>query len=200
MSYWTYINGIIKVDVPGRTQPEIEYILKTIIEHLPVVTGSEEDMEVYINKVNGYDGSSSTDEYQMVTNNLTNEYGQKDRNGWLNTQNKYLITINASLRDRKFKQTFKEFIKWLCRLSKRITVESILVKIKGYDKSYVINEDNYSAFTKMEEMPSWCNNSTEPCWWEHLMWKRYNDWSLPINHVVKYYECEEADNEWEKIN
>lgn len=49
-------------------------------------------------------------------------------------------------------------------------------------------------------MPSWCNNSTEPCWWEHLMWKRYNDWSLPINHVVKYYECEEADNEWEKIN
>ena len=200
MSYWTYINGIIKVDVPGRTQPEIEYILKTIIEHLPVVTGSEEDMEVYINKVNGYDGSSSTDEYQMVTNNLTNEYGQKDRNGWLNTQNKYLITINASLRDRKFKQTFKEFIKWLCRLSKRITVESILVKIQGYDKSYVINEGYDSAFTKMEEMPSWCNNATEPCWWEHLMWKRYNDWSLPINHVVKYYECEEADNEWEKIN
>ena len=200
MSYWTYINGIIKVDVPGRTQPEIEYILKTIIEHLPVVTGSEEDMEVYINKVNGYDGSSSTDEYQMETNNLTNKYGKKDRNGWLNTQNKYLITINASLRDREFEQTFKEFIKWLCRLSKRITVKSILVKIQGYDKSYVINEDNYSAFTKMEEMPSWCNNSTEPCWWEHLMWKRYNDWSLPINHVVKYYECEEADNEWEKIN
>lgn len=30
MSNWTYIRGTIEVDVPGRTQPEIEYILKTV--------------------------------------------------------------------------------------------------------------------------------------------------------------------------
>ena len=200
MSYWTYINGTINVDVPGRTQPEIEYILKTILDHLPIVSGSERNMEVYINKRYGDNSSCSNDEYGMETNNLTDSYGNKSQQGWLRTQSTYIITVNASLRDRKFEQTFREFIKWLCRLSKRITVDSVLVKIKGNGKSYVINEDFFSSFYKMEELPSWCNKSGEPSWWEHLMWDRFEDWPLPINHVVKYYECEEADREFKKRN
>jgi len=207
MSCWTYISGIIEVDVPGRTQPEIEYILKTIIDHLPIVTGSERNMEIYLNKINGDNSSSSCDEYEMETNNLTDWYGHKTNKGWLRTQSEYLITVNASLRDRMFSQTLKEFMKWLCRLSKRISVQSVLVKIKGYDehcdnkREYIINEEGYkNPYDEMYEMPSWCNKSGEPSWWEHLMWKRFNDWPLPINHIVKYYQCEEADKEFEKIN
>ena len=49
MSNWTYVSGTIKVDVMGRTQEEAEYILKTVIRHLPIVTGSETDMKIYIN-------------------------------------------------------------------------------------------------------------------------------------------------------
>lgn len=207
MSCWTYITGTINVDVPGRTQPEIEYILKTIMDHLPVVTGSERDMEVYLNRVEGDNCSSSHDEYEMWTNNLTDGYGDKNRKGgWLRTQSQYLITVNASLRDRMFEQTFREFMKWLCRLSKRINIDSIFVKIKGCDNSdndreYIINEEGYkSPYDKMYEMPSWSSKTGEPCWWEHLMWKRFDDCPLPINHVVKYYDCEEADKEFEKIN
>ena len=204
MSCWTYITGTINVDVPGRTQPEIEYILKTIMDHLPVVTGSERDMEVYLNRVEGDNGSSSHDEYEMWTNNLTDGYGDKNRKGgWLRTQSQYLITVNASLRDRMFEQTFREFTRWLCRLSKRLRVESVVVKIKGYDRSYndkeyIINESYDSPFDEMYEIPSWGNKTGEPCWWEHLMWKRFDNWPLPINHVVKYYDCEEADREFEK--
>lgn len=198
MSYWTYIDGTIQVDVPGRTQPEIEYILKTILDHLPIVTGSERNMEVYINQRDGDNSSCSHDEYGMETNNLTDSYGNKSQRGWLRTQSAYIITVNGSLRDREFEQTFREFVKWLCRLSKRIEVDSVFVKIKGCGKSYVINEDVFSPFYKMEEPPSWSglNKNREPSWWEHLMWDRYDDWSLPINHVVKYYECEEADKEF----
>jgi hypothetical protein len=201
MSYWTYINGNIKVDVPGRTQPEIEYILKSIIDHLPIVTGSEHDMDIYLNKVNGINCSSSHDEYEMRTNNLTDIYGNRNRNGSLNTQSEYLITVDASLRDRMFEETFKEFMKWLCRLSKRISVDSILVKIEGYDelgnkREYIINEGYESPYDDMYEYPSWSNKTGEPCWWEHLTWDRYNNWPLPINHVVKYFECEEADKEF----
>lgn len=57
MSSWTYVRGSITVDVPGRTQPEIEYILKTVIDHLPLVTGSEENMFVNIMKCNGSNSS-----------------------------------------------------------------------------------------------------------------------------------------------
>ena len=53
MSLWTYIHGSIYVDVPGRSQPEMQYIVSTILEHLPRVTGSEGDMEVYLQQREG---------------------------------------------------------------------------------------------------------------------------------------------------
>lgn len=48
MSSWTYINGTITVRPMGRTQPEKRYILETVLNHLPRVTGSEGDMNIYI--------------------------------------------------------------------------------------------------------------------------------------------------------
>ena len=48
MSFWTYVHGTIEVTPMGRTQAEKTYILNTVLEHLPHVTGSEEDMNVYV--------------------------------------------------------------------------------------------------------------------------------------------------------
>ena len=48
MSYWTYLTGTVTVRPMGRTQAEKRYILDTVLEHLPLVTGSERDMNVYI--------------------------------------------------------------------------------------------------------------------------------------------------------
>ena len=69
MSYWTYINGTITVRPMGRTQPEKRYILETVLNHLPRVTGSEGDMNTYIIQKNGYNSSCSCDEFGEVTNN-----------------------------------------------------------------------------------------------------------------------------------
>mgnify|MGYP007038472573 CR=1 FL=1 len=41
MSCWTEIRGTIKVEPFGRTQEEMEFILKTVLNHLPLVRGSE---------------------------------------------------------------------------------------------------------------------------------------------------------------
>ena len=46
MSSWTYINGTVTVCPMGRTQPEKRYILETVLNHLPRVTGSGGDMDV----------------------------------------------------------------------------------------------------------------------------------------------------------
>lgn len=139
MSSWTYISGTIEVSPYGKTQHEKEYTLKTTLDHLPVVTGSERDMEVDILPLRGYDEMSSCDEFGEVTNNLRDKHGRRNRKrGWMYTQSKYILVINSSLRDRDFFQTYKEFIKWICRLAKRIQVESVLIKIKWYDKSIII--------------------------------------------------------------
>lgn len=85
MSWWTYINGIIKVSPLGRTQAEKTYILQTVLDHLPLVTGSEGDMEVYVNEGKyGRSSSCSRDEFGMATNNLRDRYGYRNqREGWL---------------------------------------------------------------------------------------------------------------------
>lgn len=207
MSYWTYISGTIRVSPPGRTQAEKRYILDTILAHLPNVTGSERDMYITVMEAHGCESSSSHDEFQMLTDNLVDRYGQRNRkDGWLRCNEDYLLILEGKLRDREFEQTYKEFVKWLCRLCKRIDVEDILVQIKGHNHSEIITNSylihpkhSYNTrFGQMYENPSWCNDTGEPAWWEYLMWDRYGDSSLPLQHVVKYYNCPDADAEWNK--
>lgn len=201
MSWWTHIRGSIQVSVPGRTQAECRYILDTVLEHLPLVTGSEGDMKVHVVQRHGYNCSSSCDEFGMRTNNLKDDYGDHTRRmGWLHKQDQYILTIEADLRDRMFLETKKEFMKWICRLAKRVYVEDVLVRVwgDGY-KQFVLNDRR--KFYKMNEPPSWSSGKDatgEPCWWEYLFWERYPSSDLPLMHVRKYYIDEKVDQEIER--
>lgn len=157
MSIWSYISGVIEVEPFGRTQAEKTYILNTVLDHLPVVTGSEDDMNVYVIQKNGTNCSSSCDEFGCSTNNLVNCYGSKDRKyGWLETQSEYLLIVDASLRDRYYEETFKSFNKWLNRLAKRISVNKVLVSIRDYSHEYLIN-DNSNYGEMYEHTDNWCD-------------------------------------------
>lgn len=207
MSDWTYINGTITVEPLGRTQAEKRYILETVLNHLPCVTGSEGDMNVYIIQKNGWNSSSSHDEFGERTNNLVDRYGNKsfDR-GRMKVQNEYILVVNAALRDREFVQTYREFVKWLVRLCKRVMCEDVLVEIKGYDKSTVIKDRNIQSkayswkriFYGLFEYPSWCEGIEEPNWTEYLMWDRAKDSDYPMKLAYKYFNDEENDKEVER--
>lgn len=207
MSTWTYINGTVTVHLMGRTQAEKRYILESVLDHLPLVTGSERNMNVYIIQKNGYNSSSSCDEFGEMTNNLTDIYGCKNRdNGWLNVQDEYILVLDASLRDREFEETYKEFMKWLVRLGKRIRIEDILVKINGYEKSTIIEDRNIqnkrhsykSVFGELFEKPSWCNNTGEPNWTEFMMWSKAKNSSYPMLLAYKYFNDDDNDKEVER--
>lgn len=207
MSYWTYINGTVTVSPMGRTQAEKRYILDTVLDHLPRVTGSEGDMDVYVIQKNGYNSSSSCDEFGDRTNNLKDRYGNKsyDR-GWLQTQDEYILVVNAALRDREFEQTYKEFIKWFIRLCKRVDYRNILVEIKGYGKSTIIKNRNIqrkkysyrSVFNELFESPSWNNDTGEVNWTEFMMWDRARDSGYPMTLAYKYFNDKENDEEVER--
>lgn len=192
MSSWTYIRGTIHVRPFGRTQAEKTYILQTVIDHLPRVTGSEGDMDVYTIKKNGTSSSCSVDEFGMTTNLLTDRYGDRSRDGWLRTQDEYILVVDASLRDRCFDETFKEFQNWLCRLAKRIEVFDVFVEIKSCERSCIIQDKNL-AYLKMFESPSWCNDNGDPNWCEYLMWKPMDSSWFPRVLGYKYYN--DADND-----
>lgn len=178
MSNWSYINGVITVEPLGRTQPEKRYILDTVLDHLPRVSGSEGDMDVYVNQKKGYNSSCSADEFGYVTNNLVDSYGDKTRKGgWLRTQDTYLVVVNASLRDMEFNETLKAFNHWMCRFAKRIDIRDVLVEIKGDGRNAMIKNTN-GAYSEMFEYPSWSNwgrkKRTEN-WCEYLMWMNENN-------------------------
>lgn len=204
MSYWTHVNGNIIVDVFGRTQEESEYILKTVLKHLPVVTGSESDMDVFIQRQSGTSMSSSQDEYGMTTNNLVDDYGDRSRNrGWLNVQTKYILTVQGDLRDRVFDDTFKEFMNWICRLSKRVSVESVLVRIEAEYNNKTITLDYYgydkNPFIQMEECDAWEDDNHIPSWTEHLLWRPHKGYTMPLSLLYKYYPDDpEFRKEWLK--
>lgn len=169
MSYWTYVNGIITVCPLGRTQHEKRCILETVLDHLPVVAGSEGNLNVYVNQKRGYNGFSSCDEFGEHTNNLVDKNGNRSYySGWLRTQSDYILVVEGSLRDRMFDRTYKEFQNWLCRLAKRVKVLDILVRIDGYDTSEIIVNKNY-VYSNMFEAPSWTNPQSKN-WCEYLMW------------------------------
>lgn len=209
MSIWTSLHGTVTVHPMGRTQAEKRYILDTVLEHLPVVSGSERDMNVYVIQKNGYDSFSSCDEFGERTNNLVNSYGDRSRKtGLLQTQGEYILVVDGALRDREFEQTYREFMKWLCRLAKRVDVEDVLVEVKGYDKSTLIRNTNiqnkkyswHTVFGEMFEDPSWCNDDElgEPNWCEFMMWDRAKNSEYPMLLGYKYFADKENDEEVER--
>lgn len=161
MSFWTYVQGMMIVEPMGRTQPEKEYILKTVLSHLPEVSGSEGPMQIYINQVQGFDSSSNHDEFFNKSNLGEGRYGRMFRR-----QDEYILTLNGYLRDRQFSETYKEFMKWLHRFSKRVMVKDCIVRITDFEKDKVItNENDY--FGNLYE---WTDN-----WCDYLMWEYPKD-------------------------
>lgn len=152
MSWWTYAKGIVEVVPLGRTQAEKSYILETVINHLPRVTGSEEDMNIHTIQKSGYNLSDSCDEFSRRTH-LGN-----GRRGNFELQQTYYLLVEGSFRDRMFKQTYREMQKWLCRLAKRVSVQDVMIEVEGWKRKELIRNDN-GRYTKMCEPDSWDGGS-----------------------------------------
>lgn len=129
MSMWAYVRGLIELDVPGRTQAEKDYILQTVIDHLPKVTGSEGNMDIHTVRAYGHNMWSNRDELD----NLSLDF---------KTQSRYFLVLDGSLRDRYYEDTFKELNKFLNRLAKRLIIDSAYVRISDYYRSYTFTNKN----------------------------------------------------------
>lgn len=149
MSNWTYVQGLIELDVPGRTQAEKNYILQTVIDHLPKVTGSERSMNIYTIQTAGHDSWQNFDEFYNRVEDFK-------------TQSRYFLVLDGNLRDRHYKDTFKELNKFLNRLAKRLIVDSVYVRLYDYNHSYTFTNKN-DCYGKMFE--------NEDPWYNYLMWE-----------------------------
>ena len=193
MSHWTYINGIVVVSPPGVTQHQKRYVLETVLDHLPVVSGSERDMNVHVIQHAHYNGWSSH-----------NEFGEPMLRGFrpggrdsMDTQDEYTLVLEGCFRDREFEQTMREFTKWMYRLAKRVWVKDVLVRVCCYEKEYIFRDAR--PFDAMTEPFSWNKESGgEPAWTEYLFWDRAKNSDYPMKLYYKYFADPENDAETER--
>lgn len=152
MSMWTYVRGLIELDVPGRTQAEKDYILQTVIDHLPKVTSSERGMDIHIVQAYGHNMWSNCDELGNPVFDFK-------------TQSRYFLVLDGSFRDRRYEDTFKELNKFLNRLAKRLRVDSAYVQLNDYGINY-----NSYTFTNKNNCYGNMFDSENP-WYDYLMWE-----------------------------
>lgn len=136
MSNWTYISGQVTVVPSGQGNHAKRFVLEEVLEHLPRVPGSEGPMSWHIIQKHGHDSSANVDEFGIRTN--------LSERGWWETQTTYIVVLEGALRDTYYEDTLKAFVKWLNRLSKRIWVEDMLVRVSGGGRQHRWNERIFS--------------------------------------------------------
>lgn len=177
MSKWSYINGVITVYIPVSNQAYKEFVLKTTLASLPDVRPtigrffSEGGMDVFINVCPSHDISSDCDEnliktnqkgYNIINRNYLATHSHKPTEyNYIKECSYFFITVQGSLRDVCFEDGLKKFNHWLVRLSKKLWVDDICVKITGDStdkegkyklKKYIFAEPE--VYSKLYEIPS----------------------------------------------
>ena len=151
MSAWTQICGTIIVNTYSESTYKTKYIVENVLNHLPLVHGSEGPIEYYVNVLNGYNVSCNVDD-----NGNESNLAMYDDYDMFRHQTRAMITIQGDLRDTEFHEVLKEVTKFLSRLSKRLGVDDCAVKVTQYDKTYVFSDsswlyDNYEHAVSEEE-------------------------------------------------
>lgn len=190
MSRWTYVKGLVTVCSDGRTQPECRYVLETVLDHLPIVTGSEGNMTVHIVQSEGHSSSQDTNEFEEYTEAMRS-HPWFENGGWLDVQDRYLLVLEGHLRDKEFEETKREVTKWLTRLAKRLLISDVYVKVwDGFSKSVVI--DDVKPYEDMyEEWYEPHSDMVHKRWVDYLLWERVEEGSYP-KKLLEYYEEREG--------
>lgn len=183
MSLWTHVFGMIEVglyeDSPAKSRCAVEVVL----EHQPKVTGSEGAMNVALLATPG--------SYDWIS---CNEFGEWCEGG-IKIPNQYLIILSGDMRDRTFEQTKRELTKWLVRLSKRLWVRKILVRLDG-DCGESLVFDNAEPFSNMNEIG--VDYDGEITWLSHLFGDYDPYTGYPLELMEKYHNDPEIDAEMDR--
>lgn len=130
----------------------MDYILQTVIDHLPKVTGSEGAMDIHIVRAYGHNSWQNFDEFYNRVEDFK-------------TQSRYFLVLDGSLRDRYYEDTFKELNKFLNRLAKRLIVDSAYVRLNDIGI-------NYNSYTFTNKNNCYGNMfEHENPWYDYLMWE-----------------------------
>lgn len=137
MSRWTDVIGAVRVSAYEETTEACEYVIKNCLNHLPKIDGSERPVSFWVTSEPAHSTFCNCDEFYQHSNLGT---------GWdssFDVQTNFIITLSGSLRDRVFETTYKDVIKWLNRLSKRLQIRYLCIRVSEEDHTAVITSSEW---------------------------------------------------------
>lgn len=140
---WTHITACLSVDTSIiEKKPEMRKQIKEFLKSAPKITGSERDVDIFVNIQSGYNFSTSHDcehcEYRSTLRDVIEdgkEYQECDAPDGHDCSAKYqtcvVISIQGDLRDRTVTQTKEEFDAFLKYIESDYYVRDYSVNIEG---------------------------------------------------------------------
>lgn len=139
MSRWTHVMGTVLVDTVAQSDAQATFMTHTVLEHLPLITGSERNVRPYFIIPEGPNWSLENDEFGNKSNLCTDPYC-----GTFEVQTQRLVVVHGELRDRLFEQTLRETTNWLARLSSRLCVTYCLVSVRDdQHRQFIFNDPEW---------------------------------------------------------
>lgn len=165
MSHWSTIQGTLTIDeFSGVTQPEIDYIIRSTLQSLPDVNPSfhakpthyqsEHHFDIFLNYSSLNRASCTHDDNQVYAGHRT--YNLENKNRFVPNYNLYsntskmletcttcIVTVDGLFRDAFFEDTLRDFMNWLLRLSTKLYIDGVCVRVGG---DRLNNHDEYASY------------------------------------------------------
>lgn len=156
---WSFVRGIVEVDPLGRTPAETRYVLETVLNHLPIIPGSERNCQIHIMPSHSFLMYGCCDEFGVDL--MLNRERKED---YIKARNIYMLVLEGDLRHTDFQKTYRRVVKWLCRLAKRVHILDVLLKVEdtSRQKIRIITNQNeywgslYENGGPTDEDMNWC--------------------------------------------
>lgn len=117
MSNWTHVTGCLYVETYKERKNIKKYVEKMLVK-APKITGSEGNLDIFVNPLSGYNVSSY----------------KTDKNGdWLHYQTCVVITMVGDLRDTEIKYKKPEILEFLKYIEKFLEFNIFYHSISIYE-------------------------------------------------------------------
>lgn len=137
MSCWTHVIGSLYIETCTKRKNIKKYVEK-MLKDAPKITGSEEDVAIFVNSLPGY--------------NVSSWERNKDDTDWEHYQTCVCMSLAGDLRDRQSPQTEEEFKRFFEFIKDKFMIYygsvSIYDEFTGKIKHYSINWEGNDLYEK----------------------------------------------------
>lgn len=148
---WAHIHGVLTVWPEGRTITEQEYVLKTVLEHQPMIWQDGGIMETIVSQSAYPNAWAGGDRFENESNLIYTKQNQ-DPDGAFEFNTEFFVILDAHIRHDSFDETYRRLVRWLCRFARRIWIDEILVHVYEYGRSTLINYNGWSENHPLKDM------------------------------------------------